>query len=140
MPASGFGSDQITPTGNRPWVSFLQWFRMNWELRVQGDIERERGMPISPQCDREKVETAKSQLVFLEHVVRPCYGVLELLAPNTASLALQLMDEASLHWERLQTQKHAHPPEHMQCAAQAKQPAESHFPLHSPGVFPLDDV
>ena len=66
-----------------------------------GDLEREKWMLVSPLCDREKVEIGKSQLIFLERVVRPCYNALRGLAPNSAALALQYVDEACHHWEVL---------------------------------------
>ena len=100
------------------------------------------GLPVSPLCDRERVEVAKSQLVFLERVVRPCYNALKLLAPNTAGLALQLVDEACQNWERLYA-----PPsqikqkEELPCATQAKQsPREPSFPTLQPAIFPLEEV
>lgn len=70
-------------------------------VHMQGDIEKERGLPLSPQCDREKVEIARSQLAFLERVVRPCYATLQLLAPNSAGTALHIIEEACGYWENL---------------------------------------
>ena len=58
-------------------------------------------MPVSPQCDRDKVEIARSQLAFLERVVKPCYLTLQTLAPNAAGVALHIMEEARAHWESL---------------------------------------
>lgn len=100
------------------------------------------GMPVSPLCDRDKVEVAKSQLVFLERVVRPCYNALKLLAPNTAGLALQLVDEACQNWER----PYAPPSqikqkEELPCATQAKHsPREQSYPALQPAMFPLEEV
>lgn len=68
---------------------------------MQGDLEREKGMPVSPQCDREQVEIANSQIAFLERVVRPCYNALRLLAPTTAGMAIGIVDQASERWSRL---------------------------------------
>lgn len=68
---------------------------------VQGDIEKERGLTVSPQCDRDKVEIARSQLAFLERVVRPCYVTLQMLAPNAAGEALGVIEAARAHWENL---------------------------------------
>ena len=58
-------------------------------------------MKISPQCDREQVNCARSQLLFLERVVKPCFGILKALAPNSASTALQHAENARKHWEEL---------------------------------------
>ncbi len=68
---------------------------------MQGDIEKQKGMPVSPQCDREKVEIARSQLAFLERVVKPCYLTLQMLAPNAAGIALHIVEGARAHWESL---------------------------------------
>ena len=56
---------------------------------------------MSPQCDREKVEIARSQLAFLDRVVRPCYTTLQMLAPNSAGTALNIIEAARAHWETL---------------------------------------
>ena len=39
-------------------------------VAVQGDEERKRGLPVSPLGNREEVDMPKSQLVFLDLVVR----------------------------------------------------------------------
>lgn len=70
-------------------------------IQLQGDLEKERGLKVSPQCDREKVEIARSQLAFLERVVRPCYMTLQMLAPNAAGQALAIIEAARQHWETL---------------------------------------
>lgn len=68
---------------------------------LQGDIEKRKGMAVSPQCDRDKVEIARSQLAFLERVVKPCYLTLQMLAPNAAGVALHICEGAKVHWESL---------------------------------------
>lgn len=67
---------------------------------MQGDAEKKRGMPVSPLCDRDKVEVPKSQLAFLTYVVKPTFEALKGLAPVTAGNALDNIDIAVRHWEQ----------------------------------------
>lgn len=69
-------------------------------VAVQGDSERKRGMPVSALCDREKVEVPKSQLAFLNYVVKPTFEALKGLAPVTAGYALDNIETAVRHWEQ----------------------------------------
>lgn len=67
---------------------------------MQGDAEKKRGIPVSPLCDRDKVEVPKSQLAFLTYVVKPTFEALKGLAPVTAGNALDNIDIAVRHWEQ----------------------------------------
>ena len=69
---------------------------------MQGDQERQRGLPVSPLCDRDRVEVPQSQLIFLERVVRPCYKALQTLAPIASAKALAFVEDARRHWEAQQ--------------------------------------
>jgi 3'5'-cyclic nucleotide phosphodiesterase len=64
----------------------------------QGDKERECGMSVSPLCDRDRVSVPKSQLTFLDYVVKPSYEALHDLAPNTAAMALAGIEAARQRW------------------------------------------
>jgi len=66
---------------------------------MQGDRERRAQLPVSPLCDKERVDVPKSQLTFLEYVVRPCFEALRGLAPATAAAALRNVEAARRHWE-----------------------------------------
>jgi hypothetical protein len=44
------------------------------EFHRQGDLEQLLGMPISPLCDRLNHNLPKSQLGFIQFVVRPCFA------------------------------------------------------------------
>jgi hypothetical protein len=54
---------------------------------------------VSPLCDRERVDVPKSQLTFLEYVVRPCFEAVRSLAPETAAIALRNVEAGCRHWE-----------------------------------------
>ena len=45
------------------------------EFFLQGDIEREKGLPISPLMDRHAVNVPKCQASFIEFVVYPLWEV-----------------------------------------------------------------
>lgn len=85
----------------KPLPLALQWTkRVVTEFFNQGDSERKRGMPVSALCDREKVEVPKSQLAFLNYVVKPTFEALKGLAPVTAGYALDNIETAVRHWEQ----------------------------------------
>jgi 3'5'-cyclic nucleotide phosphodiesterase len=48
------------------------------EFFLQGDLEKERGMPISMYCDRQKTDIPKSQAGFIKNIVLPIYESLNL--------------------------------------------------------------
>ena len=54
---------------------------------------------MSPLCDRDRVDVPKSQLTFLEYVVRPCFEALRAFAPETAAVALRNIEAGRRHWE-----------------------------------------
>lgn len=45
------------------------------EFFLQGDKERELGLPFSPLCDRNNTLVAESQIGFIEFIVDPSMGV-----------------------------------------------------------------
>jgi hypothetical protein len=55
-------------------------------------------MAVSPLCDRKRVDVPKSQVTFLDYVVRPCFEALKGLAPVTAAAALKNIDAAHAYW------------------------------------------
>uniref|UniRef100_A0A7S1CCP6 Phosphodiesterase n=1 Tax=Bicosoecida sp. CB-2014 TaxID=1486930 RepID=A0A7S1CCP6_9STRA len=60
----------------RPFHVHLQWSKMiTAEFYAQGDLERQRGMEISPLCDRRNHNLSKSQLGFIDFVVRPAFAL-----------------------------------------------------------------
>jgi len=52
------------------------------EFFAQGDLERERGLPISMNCDRETVTLPKSQVGFITFLVGPLFNALLAVAPS----------------------------------------------------------
>eukprot|EP00435_Cladocopium_sp_Y103_P022937 s1071_g5.t1 len=58
----------------KPWNIHRKWsMRVVQEFHEQGDRERAMDLPISPLCDREHFELAKSQTGFLQFVCIPMW-------------------------------------------------------------------
>lgn len=49
----------------------------NITVTVKGDLEREKGFAISYLCDRNTTNTAKSQIGFINVIVKPTFEVLK---------------------------------------------------------------
>eukprot|EP00794_Sanderia_malayensis_P007789 gene7789-8634_t len=65
-------SDLSNPT--KPLYHYQKWVkRLMEEFFTQGDIEREKGMEVSPMMDRHNANIAKSQVVFIDYVVLPLW-------------------------------------------------------------------
>jgi hypothetical protein len=52
------------------------------EFFSQGDEERELGITISPLCDRNTVNFAKSQIGFIDLFIMPIFGFLSEIDQN----------------------------------------------------------
>jgi hypothetical protein len=56
----------------------ISWTRLiTKEFFKQGDKEKEFGLPVSPLCDRDNCVVSKSQVGFLEVLVRPLFKIWE---------------------------------------------------------------
>lgn len=51
------------------------------EFFAQGDLERDKGLPLSMNCDRETVVIAKAQVAFISFLVGPLFAALHAYAP-----------------------------------------------------------
>ena len=57
------------------------------EFFLQGDREKEEGLPVSFLCDRDSVVLAKSQIGFLEFMIFPLLDAIALSVPSAEVLA-----------------------------------------------------
>uniref|UniRef100_A0A674NW70 Phosphodiesterase n=1 Tax=Takifugu rubripes TaxID=31033 RepID=A0A674NW70_TAKRU len=65
-------ADLSNPT--KPLAVYRQWTeRIMEEFFRQGDKERERGMEISPMCDKHTASVEKSQVGFIDYIVHPLW-------------------------------------------------------------------
>ncbi|KAG8456592.1 hypothetical protein GDO86_002390 [Hymenochirus boettgeri] len=76
----------------------LQLYRM-WTDRImeeffrQGDRERERGMEISPMCDKHNASVEKSQVGFIDYIVHPLWETwADLVHPDAQDILDTLED------------------------------------------------
>jgi hypothetical protein len=73
--------------------------RISEEFYRQGDTERRLGLSISPLCDREAHNLAKSQTGFIEFVVRPAFTLLSTFSEVSTWLDCLLANLK--HWKDL---------------------------------------
>uniref|UniRef100_A0A8C7HYB8 Phosphodiesterase n=1 Tax=Oncorhynchus kisutch TaxID=8019 RepID=A0A8C7HYB8_ONCKI len=65
-------ADLSNPT--KPLIVYREWTeRIMEEFFRQGDKERERGMEISPMCDKHTASVEKSQVGFIDYIVHPLW-------------------------------------------------------------------
>jgi hypothetical protein len=63
----------------KPWATYQQWTeRLCVEFRSQGDLEKERGLPVLPFMDRTiKLPISRFQAGFIQTIVYPLYQGLQ---------------------------------------------------------------
>jgi len=57
------------------------------EFFIQGDVERERSLPISMNCERAAVVVAKAQVGFISFLVGPLFAALAAFSPSLQPFA-----------------------------------------------------
>ena len=71
----------------KPFKTYEKWaHRVLGEFFNQGDMERARGVPISPMMDSSSTNAASSQINFIEFIFAPLYASFVKLFPETAAL------------------------------------------------------
>jgi len=92
----------------KPFALHAQWAtRIQSEFFLQGDLEREVGLPCSPFCDRQVQKVAESQQGFYTYIVKPLY---DCLVPflRSARLNLEVMQniiENEEFWGRYENER-----------------------------------
>lgn len=67
----------------KPWSIHVAWSeRVSEEFHKQGDEEKKLGIPISPLCDRQGFQLAKSQLGFLKFICLPTWNAISRFEEN----------------------------------------------------------
>uniref|UniRef100_A0A8U7NZU0 Phosphodiesterase n=1 Tax=Corvus moneduloides TaxID=1196302 RepID=A0A8U7NZU0_CORMO len=85
-------ADLSNPT--KPLGLYRQWTeRIMEEFFRQGDRERERGMEISPMCDKHSASVEKSQVGFIDYVVQPLWETWGDLVHPDAREMLETLEE-----------------------------------------------
>ena len=84
----------------KPAPMFIDWTdRILEEYFIQGDKEIEKGLPISPLCDRSKTERPQSQIGFIQYVIIPAYEVLGNFIPFVTSHVLPQIEQNLRFWQ-----------------------------------------
>uniref|UniRef100_A0A3P8W955 Phosphodiesterase n=1 Tax=Cynoglossus semilaevis TaxID=244447 RepID=A0A3P8W955_CYNSE len=85
-------ADLSNPT--KPLQLYTQWTdRIMEEFFSQGDRERERGMEISPMCDKHNASVEKSQVGFIDYIVHPLWETwADLVHPDAQDILDTLED------------------------------------------------
>ncbi|XP_064197494.1 3',5'-cyclic-AMP phosphodiesterase 4C-like isoform X3 [Anguilla rostrata] len=85
-------ADLSNPT--KPLQLYRQWTdRIMEEFFSQGDRERDRGMEISPMCDRHNASVEKSQVGFIDYIVHPLWETwADLVHPDAQDILDTLED------------------------------------------------
>ncbi|KAK6304939.1 hypothetical protein J4Q44_G00237190 [Coregonus suidteri] len=85
-------ADLSNPT--KPLQLYRQWTdRIMEEFFSQGDRERERGMEISPMCDKHNASVQKSQVGFIDYIVHPLWETwADLVHPDAQDILDTLQD------------------------------------------------
>ncbi|KAM6985115.1 3',5'-cyclic-AMP phosphodiesterase 4D-like [Aplochiton taeniatus] len=85
-------ADLSNPT--KPLDLYRQWTdRIMEEFFIQGDRERERGMEISPMCDKHNASVEKNQVGFIDYIVHPLWETwADLVHPDAQDILDTLED------------------------------------------------
>ncbi|XP_072704640.1 3',5'-cyclic-AMP phosphodiesterase 4A isoform X1 [Ciconia boyciana] len=101
-------ADLSNPT--KPLALYRQWTeRIMEEFFRQGDRERERGMEISPMCDKHTASVEKSQVGFIDYIAHPLWETwADLVHPDAQELLEAL--EQNRGWYRRRVPRSPSPP------------------------------
>lgn len=85
-------SDLSNPT--KPLEVYRKWVdRIMEEFFIQGDMERDKGLDISPMCDRHTATVEKSQVGFIDYIVHPLWETwADLVYPSAQEILDTLED------------------------------------------------
>lgn len=103
-------ADLSNPT--KPLELYRQWTdRIMAEFFQQGDRERERGMEISPMCDKHTASVEKSQVGFIDYIVHPLWETwADLVHPDAREILDTLEDNRDWYYSAIR-QSPSPPPE-----------------------------
>lgn len=67
----------------RSWYVYRMWIEnMMEEFFVQGDMEKELGLPVSPFMDRENTNKERVQITYIDFIVKDSIDILNILSPS----------------------------------------------------------
>ncbi|KAM8763514.1 3',5'-cyclic-AMP phosphodiesterase 4A isoform 2-T2 [Rhynchonycteris naso] len=121
-------ADLSNPT--KPLELYRQWTdRIMAEFFQQGDRERERGMEISPMCDKHTASVEKSQVGFIDYIVHPLWETwADLVHPDAQEILDMLEDNRDWYYSAIR-QSPSPPPEEPQGPGHPPPPDKFQFEL-----------
>nr|KAF6478905.1 hypothetical protein HJG59_000129 [Molossus molossus] len=104
-------ADLSNPT--KPLELYRQWTdRIMAEFFQQGDRERERGMEISPMCDKHTASVEKSQVGFIDYIVHPLWETwADLVHPDAQEILDTLEDNRDWYYSAIRQSLPLPPPQ-----------------------------
>ncbi|XP_040273742.1 cAMP-specific 3',5'-cyclic phosphodiesterase 4C isoform X1 [Bufo bufo] len=103
-------ADLSNPT--KPLELYRQWTdRIIVEFFHQGDREREKGMEISPMCDKHNASVEKSQVGFIDYIVHPLWETWADLVHPDAQEILDTLEDNREWYQSMIAQSPSPPPE-----------------------------
>ena len=81
-----------------------QNLNLNWTSRVmeeffmQGDREKKEGLPISPLCDRHSTNIPKSQIGFMDFIVKPMFTAYCKFMPIFEEMCMPSLQKNRKYW------------------------------------------
>ncbi|XP_053573988.1 cAMP-specific 3',5'-cyclic phosphodiesterase 4A [Bombina bombina] len=103
-------ADLSNPT--KPLELYRQWTdRILEEFFRQGDKERERGMEISPMCDKHTASVEKSQVGFIDYIVHPLWETWADLVHPDAQDILDTLEDNRDWYQGMMPQSPSPPPD-----------------------------
>ncbi len=69
------------------------------EFFAQGDKEKDLGLPVSPNCDRQTTKKAACQIGFIAYVVSPAYEVLARILDSVEDRILPIIHSNTEYWK-----------------------------------------
>ncbi|XP_071970014.1 3',5'-cyclic-AMP phosphodiesterase 4C isoform X4 [Engystomops pustulosus] len=103
-------ADLSNPT--KPLELYRQWTdRIIVEFFHQGDREREKGMEISPMCDKHNASVEKSQVGFIDYIVHPLWETWADLVHPDAQDILDTLEDNREWYQSMIPQSPSPPPE-----------------------------
>ncbi len=77
------------------------------EFFNQGDIEREKGVPISFMCDRNTVDIPKAQFGYINSIILPLFKLVSSIMPKLSFMEInaEINAEKWKQWKQIDSKK-----------------------------------
>jgi len=90
----------ISNQGKSAGIAYQWSMRILKEFFIQGEIEKQLALPVSPLCDRKTIDIPASQVGFIDFIVRPSFDLLARIAPPVKDIAHVELARNKDEWKR----------------------------------------